>query len=166
MLSRCDTQLSEEAANVGLITALCEQKMEADATGTAMTAGTSLSTHYGNLVFGWRSRRGRPALMRSFLPCETSGSASFSASLFTPAPHMGPADCAYGHTERLGRGLTTARNERCDKEKQVAVNCRKPQAKPVWTWLLSGQSHALRVPTRVLCQKKREKRKSWSHLGE
>lgn len=101
--------------------------MDGDATGTART---SLSTHCGNLMFGWRSGRGRPALMLSFLPCETRGSESFPASVFTPAPHTRHPERAYGHTKG-SVGLTTARNERRDKEKQVAVNCGEPQAKPV-----------------------------------
>lgn len=100
-------------------------------------------THYSNLMFKWCSRRGQPALMRPFLPSETSGSELFSASLFTPAPHT-RGRRAYVHA-RGWVARTTASNERCDKEKQVSVNCRKPSAKPVQTWLLSEQSHALRA---------------------
>lgn len=93
---------------------------------------------------------------------------SFSASLFTPASRT-PGLQSVHAVRRHAKGwvaLTRARNERCDKAKQVAVNCRKPPAKPFQTWLLSGQSHGLRVPARELCKKEKKKKKSWTHLVE
>lgn len=116
-----------------LITALGKKKkngLDADATGTAATARTSLSTHYDNLMFGWRPRRGRRALMLSFLPCETSGfRVVLRLAVHTGFTHARPPERACGHAKGWV-ALTRARNERCDKAKQVAVNCREPPAKP------------------------------------
>lgn len=54
--------------------------LNADVAGMKTAVRISLGIHYSNLVFGWCLRRGRLALMLSFLCCEPSNSELFVAA--------------------------------------------------------------------------------------